>query len=175
MKLKKNTLIILIVILLAIAAVIWFTMFRGKSPLGGASKDSPFTGGLAAAAALGVPMKCEYSAEGATYTGIIKGKSYKGEAKMPDGTVGNVLVLDNCMYSWSNEEKEGIKSCFEEEENTFWQDTDSTDTTTQTSEASFDYEYKCFPTVVSGSEFDVPKDVNFMDLSSFGDFGNYGE
>jgi hypothetical protein len=125
----------------------------------GTGGDQPFSGTLKAAVAMGVPMKCTYTVEGAEYEGYIKGEQYMGKVKVGD-KMGSVIVKDNCMWSWEEGATQGVKLCFEPEEGseeTIW---DSSDT------AELNMSYTCRPAAVTDSQFEPPNDVQFMDLDS---------
>ena len=98
-RLKGKQLIIIALVVVAAGAA-WF-LLKGGSGTGNLtqkiSEKSPFTGSLKAAVALGVPMKCTYQANGTEYSGIIKGRQYKGQVVMQDGKEGNIIMKDNCM------------------------------------------------------------------------------
>lgn len=121
-------------------------------------KEKAFTGTLKAAVEMGVPMKCTYKVGGIEYEGLVKGKQYKGKVEMPDGKTGQVIMKENCMYTWTEGEEQGMKLCFTDEEQDMWEETDT--------EGSIAGAYTCLPAVVTDAAFDLPSDVNFMDLES---------
>jgi hypothetical protein len=121
-------------------------------------KDDVFTGSLKAAVEMGIPLKCTYSVGGIEYEGLIKGEQYKGQVSMPDGKTGNVVMKENCMYTWEESADQGMKICFTEEEESMWEQTDTT--------GNIPGDYKCVPAVVTDSAFDLPTDVEFMDFES---------
>lgn len=164
MKGKKLTTIFIAIIVVAGAA--WFFINKGSSTDTGnitqnSSESEPFSGTLKAAVALGVPMKCSYKVNGVEYSGLIKGKQYKGNVKMQDGKEGSVLMKENCMYTWSDVDKQGIKTCFDESEQSIWDQPEGS-----TTNVSMPTNYTCQPALVTDSEFDLPSDVNFMDLDA---------
>ncbi|MBU0572795.1 hypothetical protein KKH23_02330 [Patescibacteria group bacterium] len=157
----KGKQLIIIVLVIAAAGGAWFFLKGGNGTSVGdltekVSESSPFSGSLKAAVALGVPMKCSYEVNGVEYSGIIKGKQYKGKVTMQDGKEGNVIMKDNCMYTWSDVDNQGIKTCFDEEEYDMWEQP----------EGSAPIGYTCLPAVVTDAEFNVPSGVNFMDLDA---------
>ncbi|MFC1625627.1 hypothetical protein ACFL1Q_01125 [Patescibacteria group bacterium] len=157
----KGKQLIVIILVIAAAGAVWFFL-KGSGGSGvdsltqKVSESNPFTGSLKAAVALGVPMKCTYEAGGAKYSGIVKGKMYKGKITMQDGEVGTVIMKDNCMYTWSDKDNQGMKTCFEEETYDLWEQ----------AEGSVPGGYTCLPTAVTDAEFDVPAEVNLVDLDA---------
>lgn len=121
-------------------------------------EEGAFTGTLMAAVKMGVPMKCTYEVNGAEYEGIIKGEQYKGSVSMPDGRTGNVIMKENCMYTWAEGEAQGMKLCFTDEEQSMWDQTDTTE--------NFPGTYNCLPSVVTDADFELPAGVEFMDLDA---------
>lgn len=122
------------------------------------AKEESFTGTLLAAIELGVPMKCTYEVGGIEYEGLIKGKQYKGQISMPDGSTGQVIMKENCMYTWTEGVEQGWKTCFTDEDQSMWEQTDTT--------GNIPGSYKCLPAPITDAAFDLPTDVNFMDLES---------
>ena len=59
-------------------------------------------------------MKCTYKVEGNEYESFIKGENYRGKIKTAEGKTGEVIMKNNCMWTWTVEEAQGIKTCFEE-------------------------------------------------------------
>jgi hypothetical protein len=160
----KGKLLIIIALVAVAAGAGWFFLKGGSGAGVGSltqkfSEKSPFTGSLKAAVALGVPMKCTYEQNGAEYSGIIKGRQYKGTATMPDGKEGNIIMKDNCMYTWSDEDNQGMKVCYEESEFDIWEQSDE----------EMPIGYVCHPTVATDADFNLPSGVTFMDLDALMD------
>ena len=115
-----NKLLPIALIVLAVGAVIYIFINRGSSntSVDVASPDSStpdtFSGMLKDAVELGVVMKCTYEVEGNEYESFIKGENYRGKIKTTEGKTGEIIIKDNCMWTWSEEETQGIKICFEE-------------------------------------------------------------
>ena len=125
-----------------------------------AEEDTSFSGTLKEAVARGVGMRCSYSIEGNEYEGYVKGQNYRGEVKDAEGRVGGVIIKDNCVWSWVEGESEGMKVCYEQDDETdIWEDTFE-------GAAESNLVYHCTPTVVSDTQFDPPADINFLDLNS---------
>ena len=165
----KKMMPIIIVAIIAVVLIIGGRTFLGK---GGVSlpveiekeagqEDETFTGKLKEAIARGIPMKCTNTQGDFTGTGYIKGKKYYGKVSS-QGKEGYVIMKDNCMWSWSKGEAQGVKICFETD---IWEQEEGTTPT----EAG----YRCVPAVVLDSKFTLPANVNFMDLDDM--MGGMGE
>lgn len=129
--------------------------------------QGPFSGTLQAAVALGVPMKCTYSVEGTEVEGWIKGKQYRGKIKNQQGQMGEVLMKDNCMWTWgeaAGQGVQGVKMCFDPEENKDLWDFESWDESETEGAKPPDVEYHCNPAVVTDAQFQPPANVEFVDL-----------
>ena len=116
---------------------------------------------LKAAIALGIPLKCGYQVGDVEYEGYVKGKQWRGKIQTSDGKTGEVIMKDNCMYSWTEETKMGVKMCFEED---MWE-------TDEYQEAAPGIEYHCLPAAVTDAQFNPPSGINFMDISQMGQQG----
>jgi len=141
----------------------------GGTPTGPAQETSsgPFSGTLQAAVALGVPMKCTYQVEGMEAEGFIKGKQYRGSMVSADGAKGEVIMKNNCMWTWEQDKNEGFTMCFDPEEGKdiwdpeAWKEEGSQ---TEVTGPPPDMEYRCVPAVISDSQFEPPADVKFLDF-----------
>ena len=78
---------------------------------------------------------------------------------------GEVIIKDNCMWSWSEGESQGMKTCFDAAEQDIWDEP-------QGASAS-DVEYHCVPTVITDAKFIPPTNIEFMDLDEM--MGGYGQ
>lgn len=157
----KGKQLIIIVLVIVVAGIAWFLLKGGIGTGVGSltqkvSESTPFSGSLKAAVALGVPMRCTYEENGVEFTGILKGRQYKGSVTMQDGTEGTIIMKDNCMYTWSDVDNQGIKVCYEEDELDIWEQP----------EDSAPIDYVCYPTVATDAEFALPSGVTFMDLDA---------
>jgi len=149
-------------------------MESGTSATGEAmtgSEGQPFNGPLAAAVALGVPMKCTYTVNGDETTGYIKGKQFRGVMTV-QGKQGNVIMKDDCMWTWSEGETDGVKICYQgEEAQNLWDNPEAAAESpapnaspeTAMSPAP-QIEYNCLPAALGDDEFTPPSDVNFVDV-----------
>jgi hypothetical protein len=148
----------IIIVVVVVAAGAYFFLGKGKTGMNipGVSKQQKFAT-LKAAVELGVPMKCTYQVAGAEYEGYIKGEKWRGKVKSADGKVGEVIVKDNCMWTWSSDEDQGVKLCFEpaEGEESVWD---------QESFETQDIEYNCLPAAITDAQFEPPSDIQFMDM-----------
>jgi hypothetical protein len=70
------------------------------------------------------------------------------------------------MWSWTEGQGQGVKMCFEDD---IFEGSEQEGQGQMPIEA----EYRCLPSVFSESKFDIPTDVNFMDMSQLP--GAYGE
>lgn len=125
------------------------------------SENNPFQGGLAAAAAMGMPMKCTYTVDGVETEGWIKGKQFLGKMSGQEG-VSNVIMKDACMWVWGEGQKQGMKMCFEEEEQGFWNDSEAADVPENLE--ALDMNYTCRPGVFGDEKFTPPAEVVFADF-----------
>ena len=69
--------------------------------------------------------KCTYQVDGNQYEGYIKGKNYRGKIES-EGKIGEVIMQDNCMWTWNTGETQGMKMCYEldEADSTLWGEVD---------------------------------------------------
>jgi len=149
-----------IILLIAVLAAAYF--FFGKS--GGSKTGEPQTfSSLKTAVGLGVPMKCTYTVEGAQYEGFIKGEMWRGKISSQEG-VTEVILKDNCMWTWTDADKAGVTTCFEAED-AEGSSEESNDVWSQQGEAA-GVEYNCSPALVPDNTFDPPTDINFTDFNS---------
>lgn len=138
---------------------------------GETGEGQPFSGPLAAAVALGVPMKCTYTVNGVETTGYIKGKQFRGMMDV-QGKQGNVIMKDNCMWTWSEGEADGVKMCYEgDQAQQLWDNPEAAAenpepnaTPEEAMSPAPQIEYNCLPTAIGDDEFTPPADVNFVDL-----------
>jgi hypothetical protein len=109
---------------------------------------------LKAAIELGIPLKCSYKINNVSYEGYVKGKQWRGKINTGQGMVGEIIMKDNCLYSWEEGKTQGMKTCF---------DKDVWDTNQQGGDQNI--EYICAPALVDDSQFVPPTNINFQDLS----------
>ncbi|MFC1627331.1 hypothetical protein ACFL18_02095 [Patescibacteria group bacterium] len=113
--------------------------------------------GIKAIVDLGVPVKCSYQVGEMEYEGYVKGKQYRGKMQYPDGKQGEVIMKDECMWSWSETDGQGIKMCFPPTE-------DGEDIWDNPENANVDINYLCRPAAITDAQFVPPANINFMDM-----------
>ena len=171
---KKAIPFIVVGVVVIIAVGSWFVFGRkgGGEEVKQEVKqeEESFTGKLKEMIARNVPMRCAFKDDkGNSGVGYVKNKKYYGEVTS-DGKTGYVIMVDNCMWSWSSEEKQGVKMCFDVEEGEdLWEDWEGMDEEAKTNTPQGNY--NCKPAIVSDSLFSPPADINFMDMNKFMDFG----
>ena len=166
---KKFLPVVLAVVVIGVVG--FFMMNRGDDGtiVDGTPSDSTetevFSGSLLDAVKLGVAMKCTYDVEGNEYEGYVKGTNYRGKMTTAEGKVMEVIVKDNCMWSWDVDQNQGIKTCFEETE----MENEGGDIWEQSELASADINYRCVPAAVTDAQFTPPANIQFMDIDSMMD------
>lgn len=140
----------------------------GSTTLNILKKDSAFSGTLKAALELGIPLKCSSKVEGeigqGTAEGIVQGKQYAGKM-MIKGVTQNVLMKDNCMWSWKEGTTQGIKTCFQSAEDNA--NTSAIPTGNPASD-QMNTNVSCLPTTIGPGTFSVPGNIKFLDIDSLG-------
>ncbi len=121
------------------------------------------TGSLKDMIARGSGLKCSYGIEGNVYEGYIKGANYKGSIDTAEGQTGQVIVKDNCSYTWIEGQSQGVKACYDESE--IEPGVQGSDVWEQVDYGS-DVVYNCESYDISESMFDLPSDVEFVDVNS---------
>lgn len=119
------------------------------------SAEESFTGKIKEALLKGIPMKCTYEDPlGNKAVGFIKGKKYYAEITSQN-KASYLIIKDDCLWTWSDQEAQGVKLCFEPEEGeeSVWD-----------SESAPQDEYHCVPGAVDDSRFEPPAEINFMNL-----------
>lgn len=167
---KKALPIFIVLVVVAVGLVGWRFLGKGEqtaTPAGETqqtqtvqeeTKGESFTGKIKDAFMKNIPLKCTYKMDDKNFgVGYLKNKKYYGEITA-NGKVGYVILVDNCLWSWSKEQPQGVKMCFEPKEGEdIWSDIEKEQQTA-------DYEYTCAPSVVSDSLFTPPADIKFMDV-----------
>ena len=170
-KLKSIIPVIIVLVMVGVGAYAYFS--GGKVTLNGNSvsiskttstSSESLTGTLQAIMAKGKTVKCSYAVAGNNYEGYIKGNMYRGKADMKDQGVADIIMKDNCMWSWSDKTQtmpggyQGTKMCFGEGSSMF----------NQNSGIRPDIEYKCSPAIISDDYFTPPTTIKFYDLDTQG-------
>lgn len=162
---KKALPIVIVVVVLGVGAFFFLSRGKGDVTLPGTIEKKEgetgetFTGKLKEMVARGVPLKCTFSNDYMTGTGWIKGKKYYGEIKqLQNNQEAFIIMVDNCMWTWSNDQPQGIKMCSEpvEGEEDLWDQGEG-----QSSAAG---EYSCSPAVFSDDKFTPPGNIQFLDM-----------
>jgi hypothetical protein len=175
-RMKKSLPVILVLVAVGVGAILFMNRGKGTTPSDSgtvpfdSSESDTFVGTLKEAVARGVGMKCTYEVGGNEYEGYIKGKNYRGKIKTAEGKEARIIIKDNCMWTWAEDESQGVKTCFEVTEG----EAEGSDIWEQPQGAvSPDITYRCVPFAVTDAQFTPPADVNFMDLESMMEgFGN---
>jgi len=167
---KKITPILIVVAIAVVLGVgAWMLLGKGGVSLPISSpgviekeageSEEEFSGKMKDIVALGTPMKCTYTQGDITSESYIKGKNMYGEVNQ-GGKTSYVIAKDKCMWNWTTGEAQGTKMCFEED---FW---DMSKESAQEGQASIptDTEYRCVPAIFSDTKFNLPANINFMDL-----------
>ena len=165
---KGLPIIIAIVAIVVVGVLAW--MFLGKGEIsmpvpgaeikkGAGEAGEEFVGKIKEVVALGAPMKCTYTQGDTSGTSYIQGKKMYSEMTA-QGKQGFVIIKDNCLWSWSQGETQGFKTCFEED---FWE---MGEEATEEGQASVptEAEYRCAPAVFADSKFNPPANINFLSI-----------
>ena len=149
--------------ILAIVAIIGVGWFLSQNKKGGGISipgvSKTYTAkGIQAVIELGIPMKCTYKIGDMEYEGYVKGKQWRGKMQFGDGRQGEVIMKDNCMWSWGDKDVQGVKMCFEptEDGQDMWNDPQQ--------DTVIDFDYQCRPAAITDAQFNPPANINFMDM-----------
>jgi len=163
---KKSLPIIIILVIIVAGLVGWKYLGKGKTALtsGGTeqvqeeTQGESFTGKIKDAFMRNVPLKCTYQMdENNSGVGYLKNQKYYGEITS-NGKITYVILADNCMWSWTKEETQGVKMCFEVEEGEdIWSDIEE-------GQQAAGYDYRCAPSLVNDAVFTPPSNIKFMDI-----------
>lgn len=126
--------------------------------------EEAVVGSLKAAIEKGIPMKCTYKIEGNEFEGYVKGKMWRGKMTSANGDTAEVIIKDNCMWSWNSADKlkQGAKICFEED-----QSEEKQDIWEKSGVENPDIKYTCLPATISDDKFEPPSEITFIDLNQF--------
>lgn len=125
--------------------------------------------------ALGRSMKCTFEYSSAD-TGMTSGTSYvSGKNVRTDYTItdtenkttnGGMIMLDSTMYTWTNQEKKGVKMTITEEmQDSVQEEIQDTEWNNQYMSPDEELDYNCTAWNEDPSIFAPPADIEFMDLS----------
>lgn len=155
---KKILPIIVVVAIVGIGAYLLLTGGSVSLTGGGiniSKTAETFSGTLKLAVEKGIPLKCTYKVNDQNFgTGYIKGKKYLGEGTI-NGQQGHVLLVDNCMWSWTEGKTQGAKMCFEPTNGkSIWDQ-----------QGAGDIQYTCSPAVITDAMFVPPTNIQFMEIN----------
>ena len=158
--------IIIVAVLLLLAGLVYKKM-PGNKIAKPETVAEEFSGTLAQAMKLGVPMKCEWQTSEGSGESFVKGNDMYLKTMMA-GKTGYMIKKGDCVHTWSEGQKQGIKFCQTAEETvqsdkeTAWQpDSDSY----QAEGVDWNVQYKCRPEIFAGDRFELPADVQFLDMA----------
>jgi hypothetical protein len=167
-----NKIVLGLVILAVLGGGIWYLTRSKPGAMPGANSTQPtveeFSGTLAQAMNLGVAMKCEWNSPDGTGESYVKGDNLYVKTQV-EGKTGLLVKKGDCVYTWSETEKQGVKFC---------QEASQPDQATQPGPwapdngsypvmgADLNVQYNCRPDVFSGDRFTLPDDVQFLDMEA---------
>ena len=164
---NKKVLIIAIVILLLLAGGWYYMTSKGSSlPLtqnSNGNTQTLETVSLKGLISKGLPQTCTFNADNGTGTVYVDGGKVRQdfEITVDDKIIkSHMIVMDNTMYSWSDEDKTGMKMSFDPKATPVAVESPSTslnaDFDTDTS-----MDYKCGVWLPDSSKFTLPTDITF--------------
>jgi hypothetical protein len=149
----------------------WFTKNKAALPgvTPGQQAAEEFSGTLAQAMKLGVPMKCEWTSPDGSGESYVKGEDVYAKTQA-EGKTGFMLKKGDCVYTWSEAEKQGVKFCqLALPSPTAAPEADNEGQpggNYQAQGVDMNVQYKCRPDIFSGDKFELPSDVQFLDMES---------
>lgn len=179
----KKILIILIPIIILGGAGAWYVSQSNKEITPGNTETSPksadtaqedkeesksITGKLSEIVNLGTAVKCTWNHEETNTSGTawIKDKKTYTEVTTPEGEF-NAITKDNCVWSWGETLGQGVKVCYEDEEDIFTPDSEDVEDMMENRELvepPTDVDYKCKKTPIADSKFNPPENIEFISL-----------
>lgn len=175
---KNKKQVLPVVTIIVVVLIFAFIIFSKRQNSGQTGQNNPvqktaekitekteevFTGSLKMAVEKGIPMKCTYKQEDQEFEGYVKGKMWHGKMTSKDNQVAEVIIKDNCVWSWNptDKEKQGVKICFQSDQT----NEQKSDIWAEDKVATPDVQYTCLPAVIDDSQFEPPTDINFTDLN----------
>ncbi len=134
-----------------------------------AAVESTYAGKLKEFMKLGDSLKCTFSlSEEGSGTTWIKGEETYTEAVFQANSF-NTLTKDECVWTWSDENNQGIKICYDNSEEVFSEEErDSPEGVGEfnpmDAEIPEDFEFDCEEATIPDSRFEPPADVNFISM-----------
>lgn len=168
MLMNKKVVIAVVVLILALGL---FFVFKNKSTIGTPSTQTSSAKSLKDLLSSGISQKCTFSdtssenvQEGVTY--VSKGKMRGDFTTTVSGKVtkSHMIVADNTSYIWTDDDKNGFKSTFNQENTPEVDNAEDKNTTTGV-DVNKQADYKCSAWVTDESVFTPPADIKFTDLS----------
>jgi len=132
------------------------------------TQEQVFTGSFLDAVKKGVGLKCTYEIDGVKAEGYIKGKKYRGKMQS-EGKLAQVIMKDNCIWTWGEGQEQGIKTCYDPEkaDETMWGEGSQEESASDTESTKINTpegQYKCIPISISEDRFTPPSDIKFLDM-----------
>lgn len=125
------------------------------------TRPQEFSGTLAQAMKLGMPMKCTWQSNEGSGESYVKGEDMYVKTTVA-GKTGHMIKQGNCLHSWEEGKAEGIKICQEAE----------ADENREIPEAGgfkaegvdWNIEYNCRPDIFAADRFTLPAGVRFLGM-----------
>lgn len=160
--------IVLVLIVLAVlgGGVWYFAKAKPGTMMGTpGSKTEEFSGTLAQAMKLGVPMKCEWQTNEGSGESFVKGEDMYVKTTM-SGKTGYMVKKGDCINTWEEGKTQGVKICQEQLPEASDQPNDwQPDSGSYKAEGvDMNVQYKCQPDIFTGDRFDLPAGVQFTDM-----------
>lgn len=170
--LSPLVIVVIAVVILGIGGYFYFQNSQ-KTGTGGKQPRGSVVSSIKDALSKSLTLKCEYPDEQGNKTvTYIKGGAVRAVTTSAAGVKGNVLLKENTMYTWEEGKKEGMmfkmeaEAMAEAKEDVKEMEKSDSDENQRTEYLNKLEQYKdyCKPATVSGSLFNPPADVKFVDL-----------
>jgi hypothetical protein len=138
----------------------------GQTPT---TKES-FTGNLMDAMGMNLPLHCTWTSGEDSGEAYVKGENMYATTTT-NGQTGYMSRKDNCSYIWGNQVEQALKICDEVlPTDSIAVDAPDYPTATGGDEESqgpdLSVDYHCNPAVINDDLFNLPSDINFMDMEA---------
>ena len=155
-----NKLVLVVIILAIVGGGAWY--FTRSKPV---TKTEEFSGTLAQAMKLGVPMKCEWQTSEGSGESFVKGEDMYVKTMM-SGKTGYMVKKGDCINTWEEGKTQGVKICQEQlpeasDQPSDWQPDSGS---YQAEGVDLNLQYKCRPDIFTGDRFELPAGVQFTDM-----------
>lgn len=155
--------LLIVVAALVVAGVVWW-QFKPKGTTI-STQNEEFSGTLAQAMKLGVPMKCVWQTNDGSGESFVKGEDMFLKTTM-QGKNGYMIKKGDCIWSWDDSQKQGIKICQEATEAEADDEAWTPETANFKAEGvDWSVEYKCRPDIFGADKLELPSDITFTDLA----------